>query len=182
MGTWRIKIDMTPLFEPIIGASSLPKWFSQRDTQAQVFTLDSDNFVGRIGIVRIFNGKIKRGDEYILVKASGEKSRSRVSKLIGFQGLERIDIEEAEAGDIVAIAGFNDIDVGDSICDISNPVPLDPMHVEEPTLSVIISVNDGPLAGTEGKHVTSNKIRERLETGDGDQYCHAYGGVGGCLI
>jgi len=76
--------------------------------------------------------------------------------------LERIDIEEAEAGDIVAIAGFGDIDVGDSLCDINNPVPLDPMHIEEPTLSVVFSVNDGPLAGTEGKHVTSNKIRERL--------------------
>jgi GTP-binding protein len=74
-----------------------------------------------------------------------------------------MEIQEAEAGDIVAIAGFNDIDVGDSICDPVNPVALDPMHVEEPTLSVIMSVNDGPLAGTEGKHVTSNKIQERLE-------------------
>jgi len=119
--------------------------------------------VGRIGIARIFNGKVKKGDEYLLVKASGEKVKSRVSKLIGFKGLDRIDIQEAEAGDIVAIAGFSDIDVGDSVCDIANPVPLDPMHVEEPTLSVIFSVNDGPLAGTEGKHVTSNKIRERLE-------------------
>jgi len=127
--------------------------------QAQVFTLDSDNFVGRIGIVRIFNGRVKRGDEYILVKASGEKVKSRVSKLIGFKGLERIDIDEAEAGDIVAIAGFNDIDVGDSICDTKEPIPLDPMHVEEPTLSVVISVNDGPLAGTEGKHVTSQDKR-----------------------
>jgi len=156
-------IDMTPLFEAIIEKVPYPQGSPDNDTQAQVFTLDSDNFVGRIGIVRIFNGKIKKGDEYILIKASGEKSKSRVSKLIGFKGLERIDIDEAEAGDIVAIAGFNTIDVGDSICDISNPVPLDPMHVEEPTLSVIMSVNDGPLAGLEGKHVTSNKIRARLE-------------------
>ncbi len=156
-------VDMTPLFEAIIDKVPYPKGSPDNDTQAQVFTLDSDNFVGRIGIARIFNGKIKKGDDYILVKSSGEKSKSRVSKLIGFKGLDRIDIDEAGAGDIVAIAGFNDIDVGDSICDINNPVPLDPMHVEEPTLSVIISVNDGPLAGTEGKHVTSNKIRERLE-------------------
>ena len=153
--------DMTPLFEAIIEKVPYPQGSPENDTQAQVFTLDSDNFVGRIGITRIFNGKIKKGDEYILIKASGEKSKSRVSKLIGFKGLDRIDI--AEAGDIVAIAGFNTIDVGDSICDISNPVPLDPMHVEEPTLSVIISVNDGPLAGLEGKHVTSNKIKARLE-------------------
>jgi GTP-binding protein len=156
-------IDMAPLFNAIIEKVPYPQGSPDNNTQAQVFTLDSDNFVGRIGIVRIFNGKIRKGDEYILVKASGEKIKSRVSKLIGFKGLERIDIDEAEAGDIVAIAGFNDIGVGDSICDISNPVPLDPMSVEEPTISVIISVNNGPLAGTEGKHITSNKIRERLE-------------------
>ncbi|QOR61909.1 translational GTPase TypA [Sulfurovum sp. ST-21] len=155
--------DMTPLFEAILEKVPYPTGSADNDTQAQVFTLDSDNFVGRIGITRIFNGRVKKGDEYMLVKASGEKIKSRVSKLIGFKGLERIEIEEAEAGDIVAIAGFADIDVGDSICDPSNPVALDPMHVEEPTLSVIMSVNDGPLAGTEGKHVTSNKIRERLE-------------------
>ncbi len=163
---WEIddeNIDMKPLFEAIIEYVPSPSGSRDNPTQAQVFTLDSDNFVGRIGIVRIFNGRVKRGDEYILVKASGEKVKSRVSKLIGFKGLERIDIDEAEAGDIVAIAGFNDIDVGDSICDTKEPIPLDPMHVEEPTLSVVISVNDGPLAGTEGKHVTSNKIKDRLQ-------------------
>jgi GTP-binding protein len=155
--------DMTPLFEAILEKVPYPQGSPDADTQAQVFTLDSDNFVGRIGITRIFNGKVKKGDEYLLIKADGSKAKSRISKLIGFKGLERMEIAEAEAGDIVAIAGFADIDVGDSICDPSNPVPLDPMHVEEPTLSVIMSVNDSPLAGTEGKHVTSNKIQERLE-------------------
>jgi len=154
--------DMIPLFEAILKYVPSPEGSADNDTQAQVFTLDNDNFVGRIGIVRIFNGRVKRGEEYILVKSSGEKTKSRISKLIGFKGLERIDIDEAEAGDIVALAGFSDIDVGDSICDLVNPVALDPMHVEEPTLSVIFSVNDGPLAGTEGKHVTSNKIHDRL--------------------
>ncbi|MEJ2488831.1 MAG: translational GTPase TypA [Sulfurovaceae bacterium] len=155
-------VDMTPLFEAILKYVPYPEGSSESDTQAQVFTLDSDNFVGRIGITRIFNGKLNKGEEFTLIKASGAKSKSRVSKLIGFRGLDRIEISEAEAGDIVAIAGFNDIDVGDSICDNTNPVALDPMHIKEPTLSVIFSVNDGPLAGTEGKHVTSNKIRERL--------------------
>ena len=155
--------NMEPLFEAILTKVPYPKGSPDVDTQAQVFTLDSDNFVGRIGIARIFNGKVKKGDEYLLVKACGTKSKSRISKLIGFKGLERIEIQEAEAGDIVAIAGFNDIDVGDSVCDPQNPVALDPMHVEEPTLSVIMSVNNGPLAGQEGKHVTSNKIAERLE-------------------
>jgi GTP-binding protein len=155
--------DMTPLFEAILEHVPYPTGSAENPTQVQVFTLDSDNFVGKIGIARIFNGKVKKNEDFTLVKACGAKSKSRISKLIGFKGLERIDITEAEAGDIVAIAGFNDIDVGDSICDNNNPVPLDPMHIEEPTLSVIFSVNDGPLAGTEGKHVTSNKIRERLE-------------------
>jgi GTP-binding protein len=154
--------DMTPLFEAILEHVPSPEGSPDNDTQAQVFTLDNDNFVGRIGITRIFNGRVKKGDEYILIKASGEKTKSRISKLIGFKGLKRIDINEAEAGDIVAIAGFADIDVGDSVCDPVNPVALDPMHVEEPTLSVVFSVNDGPLAGTEGKHVTSNKIHDRL--------------------
>ncbi len=155
-------VDMTPLFDAILKYVPYPEGSSESAAQAQVFTLDSDNFVGRIGITRIFNGKLNKGEEFTLVKASGAKSKSRISKLIGFRGLDRIEISEAEAGDIVAIAGFNDIDVGDSICDNVNPVALDPMHIEEPTLSVIFSVNDGPLAGTEGKHVTSNKIRERL--------------------
>jgi len=155
--------DLTPLFEAIIEYIPYPSGSKDNPTQAQVFTLDYDNFVGRIGIARIFNGEVKKGSEYILIKSDGEKIKSRVSKLLGFKGLERIEIDKAEAGDIVAIAGFSDIDVGDTIADASNPVALDPLHIEEPTLSVIFSVNDGPLAGTEGKHVTSNKLRERLE-------------------
>ncbi|MDD3500639.1 translational GTPase TypA [Sulfurovum sp.] len=163
---WEIEdenIDMKPLFEAILEKVPYPTGSAENDVQAQVFTLASDNFVGRIGISRIFNGRLKKGDECLLVKASGEKIKSRISKLIGFKGLEQIEIQEAEAGDIVAVAGFSDIDVGDSLCDTKNPVALDPLHIEEPTLSVVMSVNDGPLAGQEGKHVTSNKIRERLE-------------------
>ena len=104
------------------------------------------------------------GETVLLCKADGEKVRGRVSKLIGFKGLERIDIKQAGTGDIVAVAGFETIDVGDSLCDPTNPMPLDPMHIEEPTLSVTFAVNDSPLAGTEGKYVTSNKIDERLKS------------------
>lgn len=163
---WEVEdenVDMKPLFEAILQKVPYPSGSPDNDVQAQVFTLASDNFVGRIGISRIFNGKLKKGDECLLVKACGEKKKSRISKLIGFKGLEQTEIQEAEAGDIVAVAGFADIDVGDSLCDLHNPVALDPLHIEEPTLSVVISVNDGPLAGQEGKHVTSNKIKERLE-------------------
>ena len=99
----------------------------------------------------------------MLAKADGEMVKGRISKLIGFHGLNRMEIDEAEAGDIVAMAGLETIDVGDTICDPNNPVALDPMHIEEPTLTVVYSVNDSPLAGQEGKHVTSNKLKDRLE-------------------
>jgi len=155
--------DLEPLFETIINEVPSPKGNIDNPTQIQVFTLDYDNFVGKIGIARIFNGTIKKNQNIMLAKSSGEQINGRVSKLIGFLGLDRIDIDEAHSGDIVAIAGFEALDIGDSLVDPTNPMPLDPMHIEEPTLSVIFSVNDSPLAGTEGKYVTSNKLQERLE-------------------
>lgn len=156
-------VDLKPLFEAIIENVPEPSGSRDNPVQLQVFTLDYDNYVGKIGIARIFNGQIAKNQTVMLVKADGEKLTGRVSKLIGFKGLERLEITEAEAGDIVAIAGFETIDVGDSITDPNNPMPLDPLHIEEPTLSVIFAVNDSPLAGTEGKHVTGNKILERLQ-------------------
>jgi GTP-binding protein len=154
--------DLTPLFETIINEVPAPSGSVDNPTQAQVFTLDSDPFIGKIGISRVFNGKLKKGDTLTLVRSDGEKINSRVTKLIGFKGLDRIEIEEAEAGDIVAVAGFGTIDIGDTLCDPDNVEALDPLHIEEPTLGVIMSVNDSPLAGTEGKHVTGNKIKDRL--------------------
>ncbi len=154
--------DLTPLFEAIIEHVPSPKGDVNNPTQVQVFTLDYDNYVGRIGIARIFNGRVRRGDSLLLIKADGEEQRGRITKLIGFLGLNRMEIDEAEAGDIVAVAGFESIDVGDSLVDPAKPVPLDPLHIEEPTLSVYFSVNDSPLAGLEGKYVTSNKLKERL--------------------
>ena len=155
--------NMIPLFETIISHVSAPSGADSNPLQLQVFTLDYDNYVGKIGIARIFNGKIAKGANVMLAKADGTKTTGRISKLIGFMGLERTEINEAGTGDIVAIAGFEALDVGDSIVDPANPAPLDPLHIEEPTLSVVFAVNDGPLAGTEGKFVTSNKIAERLE-------------------
>lgn len=156
------KENLIPLFDAIIENVSEPTGSSDNPLQMQIFTLDYDNYVGKIGIARIFNGKVKKNETVMLAKADGEKENGRISKLIGFHGLARMEIDEAEAGDIVAIAGFHSIDVGDSIVDPTNPMPLDPMHLEEPTMSVFFSVNDSPLAGTEGKHVTSNKLKERL--------------------
>ncbi|RUM62490.1 MAG: translational GTPase TypA [Sulfurimonas sp.] len=151
------------LFETILERIPVPEGDKDNALQAQVFTLDYDNYVGKIGISRIFNGTIAKGDAIMLAKADGELVKGKVSKLIGFHGLNRMEINEAEAGDIVAIAGMETVDVGDSVVDPSNPMPLDPMHIEEPTLTVVFSVNDSPLAGTEGKHVTSNKLKDRLE-------------------
>jgi GTP-binding protein len=151
------------LFEAIVNDIPQPEGDADNPAQAQVFTLDYDNYVGKIGIARIFNGTLKKGDSVMLAKADGEMLKGRLTKLIGFHGLNRMEIEQAEAGDIIAFAGFETVDVGDSVVDPANPMPLDPMHIEEPTLSVVFSVNDSPLAGTEGKHVTSNKIKDRLE-------------------
>ena len=155
--------DMKPLFETIISHVPTPSGSDDNPLQLQVFTLDYDNYVGKIGIARIFNGTINKNQSVMLAKADGTHINGRISKLIGFSGLERADIDAAGTGDIVSIAGFDALDVGDSIVDPNNPIPLDALHIEEPTLSVIFSVNDGPLAGTEGKFVTSNKIDERLE-------------------
>ena len=155
--------NMIPLFETIIERVPAPSGNEENALQVQVFTLDYDNYVGKIGIARIFNGKISKNASVMLAKADGTKTQGRISKLIGFMGLERTEITQASAGDIVAIAGFESLDVGDSVVDPANPMPLDPLHIEEPTLSVVFSVNDGPLAGSEGKFVTSNKIAERLE-------------------
>ncbi|WP_373071873.1 translational GTPase TypA [Sulfurimonas sp.] len=156
--------DFQCIFETILEHIPEPEGSKDNPAQAQVFTLDYDNYVGKIGISRIFNGTIKKGDNVVLAKADGEFVKGRITKLIGFHGLNRMEIEEAEAGDIVAMAGLETIDVGDTICDPVNPVALDPMHIEEPTLTVVFSVNDSPLAGQEGKHVTSNKIKDRLDS------------------
>ncbi|WP_086287376.1 translational GTPase TypA [Campylobacter sp. P0085] len=157
-------INMEPLFETIINHVPAPSGKDENPLQLQVFTLDYDNYVGKIGVARIFNGTISKNQNVMLAKADGSKTTGRISKLIGFLGLERTDIDTASSGDIVAIAGFDALDVGDSVVDPNSPMPLDPLHIEEPTLSVVFSVNDGPLSGTEGKYVTSNKLDERLES------------------
>lgn len=157
------KKDLGPLFDAILEHVPLPSGNKENPLQIQIFTLDYDNYVGKIGIARIFNGKVKKGENVMLAKSNGEKITGKITKLIGFYGLARTEIDEAQAGDIVALAGFHSINVGDSIVDPNNPIPLDPMHLEEPTMSVNFAVNDSPFAGLEGKHVTANKLKERLE-------------------
>ncbi|GAA7276508.1 translational GTPase TypA [Helicobacter pylori] len=156
------KKNLEPLFEMILEHVPSPSGSVDEPLQMQIFTLDYDNYVGKIGIARVFNGSVKKNESVLLMKSDGSKENGRITKLIGFLGLARTEIENAYAGDIVAIAGFNAMDVGDSVVDPANPMPLDPMHLEEPTMSVYFAVNDSPLAGLEGKHVTANKLKDRL--------------------
>ncbi len=156
------KKNLEPLFETILEHVPSPSGSVDEPLQMQIFTLDYDNYVGKIGIARVFNGSVKKNENVLLMKSDGSKENGRITKLIGFLGLARTEIENAYAGDIVAIAGFNAMDVGDSVVDPANPMPLDPMHLEEPTMSVYFAVNDSPLAGLEGKHVTANKLKDRL--------------------
>lgn len=156
------KNNLEPLFETILEHVPSPSGSVDEPLQMQIFTLDYDNYVGKIGIARVFNGSVKKNESVLLMKSDGSKENGRITKLIGFLGLARTEIENAYAGDIVALAGFNAMDVGDSVVDPANPMPLDPMHLEEPTMSVYFAVNDSPLAGLEGKHVTANKLKDRL--------------------
>ncbi|BAW37980.1 translational GTPase TypA [Helicobacter pylori] len=156
------KKNLEPLFETILEHVPSPSGSVDEPLQMQIFTLDYDNYVGKIGIARVFNGSVKKNESVLLMKSDGSKENGRITKLIGFLGLARTEIENAYAGDIVAIAGFSAMDVGDSVVDPVNPMPLDPMHLEEPTMSVYFAVNDSPLAGLEGKHVTANKLKDRL--------------------
>ncbi|MGL2492862.1 translational GTPase TypA [Helicobacter pylori] len=156
------KKNLEPLFETILEHVPSPSGSVDEPLQMQIFTLDYDNYVGKIGIARVFNGSVKKNESVLLMKSDGSKENGRITKLIGFLGLARTEIENAYAGDIVALAGFNAMDVGDSVVDPANPMPLDPMHLEEPTMSVYFAVNDSPLAGLEGKHVTANKLKDRL--------------------
>ncbi|GAA9426324.1 translational GTPase TypA [Helicobacter pylori] len=156
------KKNLEPLFETILEHVPSPSGSVDEPLQMQIFTLDYDNYVGKIGIARVFNGSVKKNESVLLMKSDGSKENGRITKLIGFLGLARTEIENAYTGDIVAIAGFSAMDVGDSVVDPANPMPLDPMHLEEPTMSVYFAVNDSPLAGLEGKHVTANKLKDRL--------------------
>ncbi|GAA8675016.1 translational GTPase TypA [Helicobacter pylori] len=156
------KKNLESLFETILEHVPSPSGSVDEPLQMQIFTLDYDNYVGKIGIARVFNGSVKKNESVLLMKSDGSKENGRITKLIGFLGLARTEIENAYVGDIVAIAGFSAMDVGDSVVDPTNPMPLDPMHLEEPTMSVYFAVNDSPLAGLEGKHVTANKLKDRL--------------------
>ena len=131
--------------------------------QLQISQLDYDNYTGRLGIGRILNGRIKPGQVVAVMNHEEQVAQGRINQLLGFQGLERVPLEEAEAGDIVIISGIEDIGIGVTITDKDNPKGLPMLSVDEPTLTMDFMVNTSPLAGTEGKFVTSRQIRDRLQ-------------------
>lgn len=154
--------DMVPLLDSILQNIKPPKGDDKKSFQFRATTLDYNEYVGRIVIGRIENGSVKSQEQVCIVHADGSQARGKITKLFGFHDLGRVEIEEAFAGDIVGIAGFSDIQIGESICALDNPQPLPLIKVDEPTLQMNFSVNDSPFAGTEGKFVTSRQLRKRL--------------------
>ena len=156
------KKDMIPLLDCILENIKPPKGDADKPFQFRATTLDYNEYVGRIVIGRIENGKVKSQEQVCVVHADGSQEKGKITKLFGFHDLGRTEIEEAYAGDIVGIAGFADIQIGESICSLADPQPLPLIKVDEPTLQMNFSVNDSPFAGTEGKFVTSRQLRKRL--------------------
>lgn len=153
---------MKPIFETIIEHIPAPIDNSDEPLQFQVSLLDYNDYVGRIGIGRVFRGKIKVGDQVALMKLDGSVKNFRVTKLFGFFGLKRLEIKEAKAGDLIAVSGMEDIFVGETVTPIDHQDALPILHIDEPTLQMTFVVNNSPFAGKEGKYVTARKIEERL--------------------
>ena len=155
--------DMRPLFDTILKHTPAPSGSADETLQLQISQLDYDNYTGRLGIGRILNGRIKPGQVVAVMNHDQQIAQGRINQLLGFKGLERVPLEEAEAGDIVIISGIEDIGIGVTITDKDNPKGLPMLSVDEPTLTMDFMVNTSPLVGTEGKFVTSRQIRDRLQ-------------------
>jgi GTP-binding protein len=154
--------DMTALLDTIIDTIPAPEDNSAEPLQFQVTMLDYNDYLGRIGIGRVFRGTIKVGQAVSLMKLDGSVKKFRVTKLFGFLGLKRIEINEAKAGDLIAVSGMEEINVGETVCPEGQEEALPVLRIDEPTLKMTFLVNNSPFAGREGKYVTSRKIEERL--------------------
>ncbi len=155
--------DMKPLFEAILENVPSPDVDVDAPFQMQVSQLDYDSYVGVIGIGRITRGKLRPGQQVSVIDKEGKKRNAKVLEVKGFNGLNRVAVDEAAAGDIVCISGISDLFISDTLCDPANPDALPALTVDEPTVSMTFQVNDSPFAGKEGKFVTSRNIKERLE-------------------
>ena len=154
--------SMDAIFDAVIEHVPAPIDNSDEPLQFQVSLLDYNAFVGRIGIGRVFRGKIKVGDNVALMKADGTKKNFRVTKILGFFGLDRVEINEAKAGDLIALSGMEDIFVGETVADAQKPEALPLLHIDEPTLEMTFLTNNSPFAGREGKYVTARNLQDRL--------------------
>jgi GTP-binding protein len=155
--------DMAPLLELIIEKVSPPEVNDEGPAQMQISALDYSSYVGVIGIGRIKRGKMKPNMQVVVAGADGSKRKAKVLQVMGYDGLERVDVEEAQAGDIVCITGIDKLNISDTICDPENVEILPPLSVDEPTVSMTFQVNDSPFAGREGKYISSRNLKERLE-------------------
>jgi GTP-binding protein len=154
--------DIIPVFEALLKHVPAPHGDPDKTLQVQITTIRYNDYVGRIGVGRIYNGRIKTGQQVKVCKREGEQVSSKVQQVQSFDGLGLKNVDTAEAGDIVALIGLETVDIGDSICDPVNPQPLEAQEIEPPTLTMMFSVNDSPFVGKEGKYVTSRNLRERL--------------------
>jgi GTP-binding protein len=155
--------NLEALFQTIVSAIPAPVGDPSASLQLQVTNLDYSDYLGRIAIARVFNGTLRRGSDVGIVKIGGAIQPTRITKLFTFRGLDRDEAEEVTAGDIVAIAGVEGIQIGESITDVENPAPLEPLTIDEPTLGMVFTVNTSPFAGREGQYVTSRDLRDRLQ-------------------
>lgn len=153
---------MDAIFDAVIEHVPAPVDNSDQPLQFQVSLLDYNEYVGRIGIGRIFRGKMKVGDNVTLMKVDGTSKNFRITKMFGFFGLDRVEINEAKAGDLIALSGMEDIFVGETVADAANPEALPILHIDEPTLQMTFLTNNSPFAGKEGKYVTSRNLQDRL--------------------
>lgn len=168
MGYAKLDLDdesenMEPLFEKIISNVHPPEGDPSAPFQMLVTNIDYNDYIGRIATGKIFNGRVSAGETVALIKRNGEIKRGRISKLIGYEGLQQVEIAEATTGDIVTIAGFDEVGIGETIAGAENPTPLPYVSIDEPTISMNFIVSNSPFAGREGKLVTSRNIRERLD-------------------
>jgi GTP-binding protein len=155
--------DLRPLFDAILSTIPAPAGEAENTLQILVANLDYSDYLGRLAIARVFNGTLRNGEDVGIAKVDGSLQKIKITKLFSFSGLKRVDIDKTELGDIVAIAGVEDIGIGETITSIENPAPLPPIVIDEPTIAMQFTVNTSPFSGREGTYVTSRNLRDRLQ-------------------
>ncbi len=167
-GTCQREVDgpeetLAPLLDEIIASVPAPAYDPEHPFQLQVTTLDYDDYLGRLAIGRVYHGEIRSGDPMLRATPDGTQENVKISGLFGYSGLDRVAIDKAGPGDIVALVGLVEINIGDTICDPEDPRPLPGIQIDEPTITMSFGVNDSPFSGREGKYLTSRKLKERLD-------------------